>query len=155
MGGEILLESGQWMGGQPSFPLQAAVQQRDYLRRSWGKNSGRGNRRRTFRWSQVVEYSTTEEAMSFAILRPTTLPMGETGELLLQVTDGASVLIKDFVLRACNARHLVRHPTWIQYDFEALGGEHETVELNGIFGVPWGAKEGDWFTAQTWNNWKD
>ena len=152
--GVVLLDYGERMMAEPSYPLAAQVQESQFVGRKWGKARGRGNMLRTFAWSRVFTFSTIAERQTRQIQLPASFLALGSGDLLIEVEDGGTTLVRDFALTAVIAAQRWESNAFdLLLNFEGVGGE-EIIINNGGYGQRWLTDDSDTWDAADSSTWK-
>ena len=152
--GVVLLDYGERMMAEPSYPLAAQVQESQFVGRKWGKARARGNILRTYSWTRILSFATLAERQTRQLQLPASFLSLPSGDLLIEVEDGGKTLVKDFALTAVTpAQRWEKNATDLLLTFEGIGGEEVTID-NGAFGDRWLADDSEvWDSADT-STWK-
>lgn len=154
LNGVVLLDYGERMMAEPSHPLAAQVQESQFVGRKWGKARARGNILRTYSWTRVLTFATLAERQTRQLQLPASYLSLGSGDLLIEIEDGGSTLIKDFALTAVTpSQRWENNPFDLLLTFEGIGGEEVTID-NGGYGDRWLSDDsGTWdaLDPTTWN----
>lgn len=144
LGGLVLLDHDERVASPFSIGLLGKAQEGAFVRGTWGKNYGRGNRKRPIRWTRILDFSTIEERLGFEIALPRAYPVGQSGELIVEIKGGSTQAIADFVLTSCNAVEVPLKPLRLILSFEGIGGEDRVTDRAGLGGPGWEAIGQGW-----------
>lgn len=154
LNGVVLLDYGERMMEEPSHPLAAQVQESQFVGGKWGKARGRGNMLRTYSWTRILTFATLAERQTRQLQLPASYLALGSGDLLIEVENGGSTLVKDFALTAVTPSQRWESNAFdLLLTFEGIGGEEITINSGG-YGERWDAADGStWDSADpsTWN----
>lgn len=152
--GVVLLDYGERMTAEPSYPLAAQVQESQFVGARWGRARSRGNMLRTYSWTRILRFTTIAERQTRQLQLPASFLSLPAGELLIEVEGGGKMLVRDFALTNVTASQRWENDAFdLLLTFEGIGGEEVTVD-NGGFGARWLANDSstwDSADATTWD----
>ena len=152
--GAILLDFGERMMVEPSYPLSRQVQERQFAGARWGKPANRGNKLRQYSWTRILSFASEAERQTRQLQLPASfLELGQ-GDLLIEIENGGATRVKDFVLSSVTPeQRWDKNAVDLVLTFEGIGGEEEIISSGG-FGETWAADDSSTWDAadpSTWN----
>lgn len=96
--GVVLLDFDELVDRQPELPVTGDAQVVSFAGAVTGAVFGRGNTRQAVSWSRLKQYGSHAEAYGWAVAMREKVPTGKAGTLTIEVQDGATFELADFVL---------------------------------------------------------
>lgn len=128
-----MLDYGDGMDAEPTWPTEQAVSSFSALALPWGTNSGDGGAKRNLAWSRHVAANDSEARFVGMIADTALVPFGETGAIELSHVDGATFRFESAVIQAAVT---MRRPSRFErsLNYRAVAGK--TVPVSGISSTP-------------------
>jgi len=133
-GGRVtLLDYGDGMDAEPTWPTEQAVSSFSALALPWGTNSGDGGAKRSLSWSRHIAAADSQARFVGMITDTALMPYGETGTIELSHVSGATFRFESAVIQAAVP---MRRPSRFErsVSYRAVAGK--TVPVSGLTSTP-------------------
>lgn len=121
--GIVLLDHGEKIERRPEISATGLAQAVDYAGAVKGKTFGRMNERGAMSWTRLKSWVSHEEAQGMALALRKLVPMGKASDLLIEVENGATFTVQDFVMTDLRAETFDFPGFHTREDFTGQGGD--------------------------------
>lgn len=132
--GIVLLDYGDRMDRRPEFPASGLAQSVDFAGARSGKVFGRGNERGGVSWGRLKNWADHAEMVGMSIALRKIITLGKAATLTIEVEDGATFELEDFVLTDLRSEPADYPGFNAREEYSGQGGELVVVNLNGLGG---------------------
>ncbi|MBK1884097.1 hypothetical protein JIN85_16880 [Luteolibacter pohnpeiensis] len=129
----VLLNYGELMDKEPTFPTQADAVSRSPIGARWGRNRASGGAQRSLTWSRWLICDDNNAARALQFSHPAILPYEQDGTLRFTIQGGDTWEIKDAVLLGCNPEILEKIPFAVRMSYSARGGVTRPISEITLF----------------------
>lgn len=154
LNGVVLLDFDDLMLAEPVYPITGEFQQRQFVGRKWGGAKSLQNAVRAYSWTRVIKFNSIEERETRQLQLAASFLNRREGELLIEVQNGGSTLVKEFCLNSViPSQRFESNAFDLLLTFEGIGGEEVTVS-DGGFGDRWDPTDSSTWDAADSSTWK-
>lgn len=132
--GVILLDHGDPMDRRPEFPVSGLAQVVDFAGAGTGKVFGRGNERGQVSWTRLKSWTDHGEMVGMSIALRKLVRLGVADTLTIEVEDGATFELRDFVLTDLRSEPADFPGFKAREEYSGQGGELVITNRNGLGG---------------------
>jgi len=130
--GEVLLDYGDRCERLPEFPGTGTAQSVEFAGAAVRGVFGRGNAAHGASWTRLKNWSDHEEAQGQALFRKTVVPLGEAHTLTIQIENGATFTIANFVMTQADFSPEVFHGFHVRESYAGEGGAITATVPDGL-----------------------
>lgn len=132
--GVVLLDHDEDIERQPTLPATGDAQVVSFAGAETGAVFGRGNERQTASWTRMRQWESHAEAHGWAAATRMKVPLGKAGPLKIEIKDGATLELRDFVLTSlsCEPHAYLGYAT--RDEFSGQGTQLVVIDRGGLGG---------------------
>lgn len=130
--GEVLLDYGDVCDRMPEFPGTGSAQVVEFAGAAARGVFGRGNAGHGASWSRLQNWTSHEEAQGQALFRKTVVPLGEAHTLTIEIENGATFTISNFVMTEVRFSPEVRDGFHVREEYNGEGGAITVTDADGL-----------------------
>lgn len=132
--GLVLLDHDDLIEREPELPVSGESQPVSFAGATTGRVFARGNERQSASWTRVSKWASHAEAVGVAVARRKQIRLGQTGTLIIEVKDGATFELRDFVMESLRASPMEHTGFPVREEYAGQGGELVMTDRNGLLG---------------------
>lgn len=128
----VLLDYGDVCERLPDFPGTGSAQIVEFAGAAVRGVFGRGNASHGANWTRIKNWTSHEEAAGQALFQKSLVALGEANTLTIEIENGATFTISDFVMTEARFSPEVRNGFHVREEYAGEGGALTVTDADGL-----------------------